>query len=63
MQDLKQDDLEKVSGGTEAGDVCRDSYAATGGLLGGILTSESFGWGAVPGAILGGMIGRRVCPK
>lgn len=66
MQDLKTidiDTLDTVTGGSEAGDVCRDTYTAAGGVAGGILTSESGGWGAIPGAVVGGIIGRRVCPK
>jgi hypothetical protein len=66
MQDLKTIDLETlntVTGGSEAGDVCRDTYTAVGGVAGGVLTSESGGWGAIPGAVLGGMLGRAVCPK
>ncbi len=48
---------------TETGNICRDAYAGTGALAGGLLTSESGGWGAVPGAIAGGMAGRAMCPQ
>jgi hypothetical protein len=50
------------SGPTELGNVCRDAYTATGGMIGAGVTSESLGWGAVPGTILGGMLGRALCP-
>jgi len=66
MHELKTIDvltLETVTGGSEAGDVCRDTYTATGAVVGGALTSESGGWGAIPGTVVGGMIGRQVCPK
>lgn len=47
---------------TEAGNVCRDAYTGAGAVIGGALTSESFGWGAIPGTIVGGALGRAVCP-
>ena len=48
---------------TEMGNICRDAYAGIGAFAGGLLTSESAGWGAVPGAIAGGMAGRAMCPQ
>ncbi|CAN5649591.1 hypothetical protein BH11MYX1_BH11MYX1_21510 [soil metagenome] len=48
---------------SEAGNICRDAYAGTGAVAGGLLTSESGGWGAIPGAIAGGMAGRAFCPQ
>jgi len=47
---------------TEAGNICRDAYTGAGAVIGGALTSESFGWGAIPGTIAGGALGRAVCP-
>ncbi|MEO8552387.1 MAG: hypothetical protein ABI678_20560 [Kofleriaceae bacterium] len=47
---------------TEAGNVCRDAYTGAGAVLGGALTAESGGWGAIPGTIAGGALGRAVCP-
>jgi hypothetical protein len=47
---------------TEVGNMCRDGWKALGGMAGGLITSESFGWGALPGAIAGGYIGRQICP-
>jgi hypothetical protein len=47
---------------TEAGNVCRDAYTGAGAVIGGALTSESLGWGAIPGTVIGGALGRAVCP-
>ncbi len=66
MDDFKTLDLEAldtVAGGSTVGDVCRDAMGATGAVAGGALTSETGGWGAIPGAVLGGMVGRAICPK
>jgi hypothetical protein len=49
-------------GPSELGNICRDAYAGTGAFIGAGVTSESLGWGAIPGGILGGMLGRAVCP-
>jgi hypothetical protein len=48
---------------SEAGNICRDAYAGTGAVAGGLLTAESGGWGAIPGAIGGGIAGRALCPQ
>ena len=66
MQELKTIEIEKldnVTGGSEAGDVCRDAWSAGGAVIGGALTSESGGWGALPGALVGGFLGRHLCPR
>ena len=44
------------------GNICRDAYTGSGAALGGAITSESGGWGAIPGTVLGGALGRAVCP-
>lgn len=41
--------------------VCVAGYASVGGLVGGIATSETFGWGAVPGVMIGTAIGEVMC--
>jgi hypothetical protein len=46
---------------TELGNMCRDGWKSVGGALGGVL--ESFGWGALPGTMLGGLVGRQICPE
>jgi hypothetical protein len=48
---------------SEAGNICRDAYAGTGAAVGGLLTAESGGWGAVPGAVAGGIAGRAFCTQ
>lgn len=48
---------------SEAGNICRDAYAGTGAAVGGVLTAESGGWGAIPGAVAGGIAGRAFCPQ
>lgn len=63
FETIDRDQLVTATGGSEAGDVCRDTYTAAGGAIGGAATSESGGWGAIPGAVIGGWLGRRVCPK
>jgi hypothetical protein len=62
MQDIQLEDLDEVTGGSEGGNLCRDLYAGVGAFVGGALTSESFGWGAIPGGLIGGAVGRAVCP-
>ncbi len=57
------DHLATVTGASGGGDICRDAYSAVGGAVGGALTSESGGWGAVVGAVGGGWLGRKLCPK
>jgi hypothetical protein len=49
-------------GPSELGNICRDAYTATGAVVGGATTSETGGWGVIPGTIIGGAIGRAVCP-
>lgn len=49
-------------GPSELGNICRDAYAGTGAFIGAGVTSESGGWGALPGGIFGGMLGRALCP-
>jgi hypothetical protein len=57
------DKLSTVTGGSDIGNACRDGYGVASAVLGGALTSESGGWGAIPGAIAGGWLGRKLCPK
>jgi hypothetical protein len=49
-------------GPSELGNICRDAYTATSAAIGLGVTSESGGWGAIPGTIAGGMLGRALCP-
>lgn len=46
---------------TEGGNICRDTYTGAGAVLGAAITSETGGWGALPGTVLGGVLGRAVC--
>ena len=46
-----------------AHNVCVAGYAGVGGLVGGIATSETFGWGAVPGGMIGTAVGTAVCDR
>lgn len=47
---------------TEAGNICRDLYSGVGAWIGGLLTTEFGAVGAIPGQVVGGRIGRAVCP-
>lgn len=44
------------------GNVCRTGFTALGGAIGAGLTSETGGWGGVPGAMVGQAVGTSVCP-
>jgi hypothetical protein len=70
MRELSVDELALISGGEDQpyvgvangdAEICIDGYTALGGAIGAALTAESLGWGSVPGSIIGGMLGRRVC--
>src|ERR1043165_1377203 len=49
-------------GPTFWGNVCRAGYTSLGAAVGGVLTSETGGWGGVPGAMVGNAVGNAVCP-
>lgn len=49
-------------GPSELGNICRDAYTGTGAAIGAAVTSETAGWGAIPGTIIGGALGRALCP-
>jgi len=49
------------SNSTVAHDVCVAGYAGVGALAGGIATAETFGWGAVPGGMIGTAVGVSMC--
>ena len=42
-------------------DVCVGGYAGTGAWVGGLMTSETGGWGAVPGGMIGTAVGDYMC--
>ena len=47
---------------TELGNICRDAYIGLGAGIGAALTPEAGGLGSVPGTVVGGVVGRQVCP-
>jgi len=46
---------------TEGGSICRDEYTALGAGIGALLTPEAGGLGSVPGTVIGGIVGRKLC--
>lgn len=61
---LNDNELTSIGGGMmeDAESICEGGFSGAGSWAGGILTSESGGWGAIPGGMLGQYVGSQMCP-